>query len=520
MRRTWPLIIVLGLVFAACTPAPAPAPGQTTGAQSQPAEKRSSNQVLRMTDTGMPASMSPESSVGHITFTMLYDQLVLLDNKFNVIPWVATSWEQTNPTTWRVHLRNDMTFANGDKLTANDVKFTIDYFLSAKTPQATRFPTLTEIKVVDDYTFDFLTKTPDASVPVNLIYVYIMPKNYFQQVGKDGFVAKPMGSGPYQLAEFRSGDLARFTLRSEPHAFRKPIATEVVFRVLPEATSTMAGMQTGDLDIVLGQQFTADQLDGLAKAGATIKSKPNGTLNALFPQPESKARNLPTLDKRVRQAINYAVNKDALNQTFYRGAAPPAGQIGIPDTPFYDPTIQPYPYDPAKAKQLLADAGYPNGFKFPVGLDFTPYSANGDMMLAIQSDLRNVGIELAVNSYELGTFLDKFYSRNGQTKGDLMVAVANEGDGLSTTSFGLYSCNKPPEAIWWCNADFDKYLGQMINEPDPAKRPALGHMAAQAQTADVPNLYLLHTPRYIVTGKNIRGFDFPASNIDLVYRVE
>jgi ABC-type transport system substrate-binding protein len=209
-----------------------------------------------------------------------------------------------------------------------------------------------------------------------------------------------------------------------------------------------------------------------------------------------------------------------LSKTFYQGAAPVAGQIAIPDTPFHDPAIQPYPYDPAKAKQLLAEAGYPNGFKFPVGLDFTPFSANGNMMLAIQSDLRDVGIEMAVNSYELGAFLDKFYTRNGQTKGDIMVAVANEGNGLSTVTRSLYSCDKPAEAIWWCNRDFDTYLAQMINEPDPAKRPALGRRAAQALTGDVANLYLLHVPRFLVMSRNIRGFDFPGTDVDLAYRVD
>src|SRR5262245_13654738 len=114
MRRTSSLIVALALFFTACAPAAAPSPG----APVAPSEKRSANQTLRMADTGMPATMSPESSVGHFSYTMLYDQLIVMDGKYNVVPWAATKWEQTNPTTWRVSLRNDMTFANGTKLTA------------------------------------------------------------------------------------------------------------------------------------------------------------------------------------------------------------------------------------------------------------------------------------------------------------------------------------------------------------------------------------------------------------------
>lgn len=524
MRRLVTGIGILLLTLAACSPAPAPSPSSGTGSTGQPAgPQKSANQLLKVAQVGLPDSMSPEASAFNIpVYWLMYDNLVAFDEKLNLTPQIATRWEQTNPTTFRMYLRKDLTFSNGDKLTAADVEFTLKLILEKKTPQLAQVTSLADAKVVDDYTIDVINKAPDAATLAGMAWVWILPKDYYTKVGKDGFAVKPVGSGPYEMAEFRAADMVRFTIRKDAHAFRKPIATEVQVRSIPQATATVAGLQTGDIDMALGQ-FTGDQITSFGKSDLTIFKKLTTNLGAVFSQPEMKDRQSPLTDKRVRQALNYAVDKESIVKKFYGGDAQPVGQLALPSSPFWDPNNKPYPYDPAMAKKLLADAGYPNGFKLPAGIDFTPQTANSDVLLAIQSYFRDVGVETSVNSVELGVFLDKFYGRNGQTKGDLFVVTLPDANGFVTSVRGNLSCNKPPQAIWWCNQDFDNYMNKAGAEIDITKRSALMVKASQALANDVSHLYLMVLPLYVVNTKKVNGFVWTSDvfyNFDTVYKVD
>ena len=318
-----------------------------------------------------------------------------------------------------------------------------------------------------------------------LAFAWIMPQKYWESVGRDGYNAKPIGSGPYEMVEYRSGDYGRFKKRTAEHPFRKVIATEVEVRSLTEANSINAGLRTGDLDLAMGQ-FTGDQIDQYEKMGLVIEKKAAQNVNMLFPQYEREMRNSPTKDKRVRQAINYAIDKEAISKSFFRGEALAVGQLGLPTSPFWDDSIKAYPYDPAKAKSLLAEAGYPNGFELPFGLEFTPQTGQQDVVVAIQGNLRDVGITAKVLNLELAVFLDKFYARNGQQRGDLFfIGSPVDANGFASNVPTGYSCNKAPENIWYCNPDFDKLFVQAVTEPDLAKRADILKKATQINTQDV-----------------------------------
>jgi peptide/nickel transport system substrate-binding protein len=206
-----------------------------------------------------------------------------------------------------------------------------------------------------------------------------------------------------------------FKLRSTPHPYRKPIATELIFRQIPDISQQIAGMRTGDIDKT---NFTSDQADQLKKSGINVISKLTEMNLAPFGQPEMKLRNTPLQDKRVRLALNYAVNKEVLAREFYKGFAEPSGQFGYPDNPLYNPDLKPFPYDPAMAKKLLADAGYPNGFKLEGGLNWTPQTANQEVVLAVLSDWKAVGVKIEAKSIDYAAYLDRFYGN--KEKGDVI----------------------------------------------------------------------------------------------------
>ncbi|MFN8534334.1 MAG: ABC transporter substrate-binding protein [Dehalococcoidia bacterium] len=511
------VVVLASSLLVSCVPAPTAVPA----APAQPIEQRSANQRFQIALTGMPAAPSPESAASGVPLWFaLFDPLTGLDQKLNVVPWAAEKWTQVDPLTWRFSVRKGLVFGNGDPLTAEDVAFTANLVLETRTPLIVHLGNLTSVTQVDEYSVDFVTKIPDASVLPAVSALWIMPKKYYTQVGKNGFAVKPVGSGPYELADFKSGDMAVVRKKATRHAFRNPNPTELTFRSITEGTTMVAGYKTGELDVLVGQ-ISPDQIELLARTDAVIMSRLSSVATVLFSQQENIDRQTPLTDKRVRLALNYAVDKESIAKTIFRGYAKPTGQLSVPDSPSWDDSVQPIPYDPAMARRLLAEAGYPNGFKLPIGLEFTPLTGNPLMAQAIQSYLRDVGVEISVTQYELGVFLDKFYGRNGQSKGDLFVTGVGDTNGFGTTIYGYYTCNKP--LVWWCNPDFNKNMEASVGEPDIQKRGALMRRAIATLRSDVGLLFLVVAPTFIVQGPKIKGFVWESTNLnnfDSIYRVE
>jgi len=280
------------------------------------------------------------------------------------------------------------------------------------------------------------------------------------------------------------------------------------------------GLKTGDLDFAQGL-LSPDQVNLMEASGMKVETRLTSVNGLLISQPEAKLRDTPLQDKRVRLAVNYAVDKEAISKQLYGGRAQPNGQLSAPNSPSWDPNVKPIPYDPAMARRLLAEAGYPNGFKLPMGIEYTPLIGNASLLQAVQSNLRDVGIEASVTSYELAPYLDKFYGRNGPTKGDLMTFSTGDGNGFGTTIKGYFTCDKPVQ--WWCNPDFDTYLNEAASEPDVTKRGELMRKGVGSIREDIGMLFLLNAPNFVVMAPNMRGFvqgDGGLYTFDSVYRVE
>lgn len=489
-------LLILALV--ACSPAVT-----STSPSTQP-NQVTPNTSLRLAQIGLPASMSPEASAyNHPVYGAMYDSMTWLDAKNNVIPMAATKWEALNPTTWRFTLRQDLTFTNGDMLTADDVEFTYNMIIKEKWPQVTQLNNLTGAKKVDTYTVDLMTSVPDASVLGGALFGWILPKEYFTAQGKEGFVSKPIGSGPYELVDFRTNDIAVFKKKTTEHPYRKVVATHLTFRSITEQTQMAAGLRTGDLDAVYGL-LSPDVVEGIRKTDAKVDYRTISNISGLYSQPEAVRRNTPLTNKTVRLALNYAIDKDSLTKNLYGGFAEPTGQLSTPNSPGWDPNIKPYPYEPATAKKLLAEAGYPNGFALPIGIEFTPQTVNPNIATLVQSNLRDVGIEAPIASIELAAFLDKYYGRNGQVKGDIFLQSTGDTNGFMTQAQGLYTCNKPLH--WWCNPEFDRNMQLANGEADVVKRGEFMRKAIRAFYDDVAHMQLLISSTYMITSPKLQGF--------------
>lgn len=513
-------VILASSVVLSCAPAPPP---QSGSSQAPAAEQRSTNQAITISEPGLPASMSPESAASfNDIYATIFDSALWLDNKYDIVPAAVEKWTQTTPTTWRFTIRPDLVFSNGDKATAADLAFTAQLMLDTKTPALTNFGSLAEVKLVDDRNVDFVTKTKDASVLSAMSSIKVMPKAYYTSVGKAGFAAKPVGSGPYELADFRAGDQVVVKKRAAEHPFRKVVLTQLTFRSITESGQMVNGFRTKDLDVVIGS-LNIDRLNELKKADGVVYPRNATYQQVQFPSAEAQARQTPLTDRRVRLALNYAVDKATIVRAVYGEYGQPIGQLAAPNSPSWDPTVQPIPYDPAMAKRLLAEAGYPNGFTLPAGIDFSPTFGDANVVLAVQGYLKDVGVIAQINTLESGVFIDKFYVRNGQTRGDLFINTGTDSNGFASALYGYYSCDRPPANISWCNPKFDQLMQQANAEADYQTRSTLLRQAISVFREDVTQLFLFVIPTFEVLQPNVRGFVGPQNlvfNYDLVYRVD
>lgn len=514
------------IALAACTPAP---PAAQPGAQVQPAEVRADNQVLNIAASGMIGNPTPQASRTQIyQFNPMYDALTTFGPNFEVKPWAATSWSvSADALTWTFKMRSDLKFSNGDPLTAEDAAFTLTEIFAKTWPQASYMAGLKEAKAPNPTTLEIVLSRPNAAIPNGAPFIWIVPKKYYESVGFDGFLAKPIGSGPYVLENFQTANRIHYKLRPDAHAFRKPIATEIIIRLIPEATQIMNGLSGGEIDIAASVGWNGDQANALKNSGMNLIVSPGASAQIAMPQGSYEGRDTPLKDKRVRQALNYALNKDAWVTGLYGGFAEPTGQLAQPDTPYSDPSVKPYPYDVAKAKQLLAEAGYPNGFKLPQGLDYSSGRNEQNMIVAFQADMKAIGVEFELIANEESVFVDKAYGRRNLPKGDFWSGSNNEDNGFFTGVRTFYGCDKPvgghPGSRLYCNPVWDRLMDEAYGEPDPAKRHAIFLKANETFRNDVPAVFTVTKSSFNVSTSKIKGIDLPTPNfmmLDGVYKIK
>ena len=412
-----------------------------------------------------------ESVIGVLTpFWILYamhDALVKPMPGNHLTPSLAESWTVSpDQKTYEFKLREGLKFHNGDPFTAEDVKFS---FLRTKGAGAKILQEkVRDIVAVDPYRVRFLLHEP---YPDFMTYYgtlatgagWIVPKKYFESVGSDGFKKAPVGLGPYKFVSNTPG--VELVLEAYEGYWRKvPSVKRLVFKSVPEATTRMAMLKRGEVD--LAYLLDAPQAQDI-KRDPNFKLAFSGGIGTFYldylDQWDPKS---PWHDRRVRLAANYAIDRRSLNEAENLGASRLNGSI-IPKTFEFALPIEPYPYDPAKAKQLLAEAGYPNGFDAGDLYPWPPYFSVGE---TIGGYFAAVGIRTRIRTMERAAF----YSALGSKKlRGLCVCInavyGNAASRMSETvpSDGSFAYGGYP--------DIDALYKQQARETDRKKREATLH---------------------------------------------
>ena len=412
-----------------------------------------------------PSWFDPSSAPPQITpFGMLYaihDALVRPYPGQKMGPSLAESWsESEDGLTYEFKLRPNLKFHNGDPVTAEDVKFSFDRYKGAAA--SVLHEHVKEVEIVDPRTVrfhlnepwpDFMTfyGTPASGAGI------VVPKKYMTEVGEDGFKKHPIGAGPYKFVSTKPG--IEVVLEANTDYWRKvPNVKTLVMRSAPEATTRALMVRTGESDISI--TLDGPDAEGLQKDGVQIVPSKHASIFWIeFPQqwdPKS-----PWHDKRVRDAVNYALNRTAINQAACLGFCPPAGVI-VPRVMDYALQVEPAPYDPQKAKQLLAEAGFPKGFDAG---EFAAIPGFPTVADAVVNDLNAVGIRVRLRPMERATFYANW--REKKLPAIYMVASGSPGNAATRVEQFIYSKGEYASGGY---PDLDALYLRQANERDPKKR--------------------------------------------------
>lgn len=337
-----------------------------------------------------PANKGALAAVSDYVQIQMFDALVDVTGSdlLALKPMLAERWENPNPNTWRFHLRRGVKFHNGDPLTAEDVKFTIDLALANKGSTQNSYLGPTEsVRVIDPYTVELVTRTPFPPLLTNISRLHIVPRAY-EKIGADAFSTKqPIGTGPYRFVEWQRGQ--HIVLEANPDYWGgPPTPRRLMFRFIADPSTRAAELKAGGVDIITGPPVA--QLKELATGDTTIVTIPAVRVIA-YP---FNTLQKPLGDVRVRRALNLAVDRETIVKTLLQGYGKPTGQPFIPGWLGYDPEIKPFPYDPARARKLLAEAGYPSGFEIPWNISTGVFLADKEIAEAASAMLGQVGVRV------------------------------------------------------------------------------------------------------------------------------
>jgi len=420
--------------------------------------------------------LDPAETEGIITpFMVLYalhDALVKPMPAGINTPSLAESFTQSKDgLTYEFVIRKGVRFHNGDPVTAADVKFSFERYKGAGAKLLKE--RVREVQIVDPGRVRFHLKEP---WPDFMTFYgtsatgagWIVPKAYVEKVGDDGFKRAPIGAGPYKFVSFNPG--VELVMEAWDGYWRKtPNIKRLVLRSLPEETTRAAALKKGEVDIAyLLTGPVAEDIQRTPGFKLVAPKESQGTFWLDLPdQWDSKS---PWADRRVRQAASLSIDRQALNQAETLGFSKPTGSL-IPRALEFSRFYEPDPFDPARAKKLMAEAGYPNGFDAG---DFTPWPPYFSMGEALASYLQNIGVRTKIRTMERAAMTTAW--REKKLK-NIIVGITGAGGNAATrldayvSQNGIYTSGVLPE--------IEDLFQRQARETDPKRREALIHQIQQ-----------------------------------------
>ncbi len=410
----------------------------------------------------------------------LFDTLVLRDANMKLIPGLATDWKALDDNTWEFTLRQGVKFTDGEPVNAQAVKFSIDRILDPANhaPTISYIRTIKSVEVSGEYQVKIHTNGPDPLLPTRMSRypTYIVPPAYVTKVGAAEFARKPVGSGAYTLSAFIPDE--KVVMQANPDYWRgKPSIDTVTWRPIPEATARVTALLTGEVQLVDG--VPADLVPALKnKSGIHLEQVKNGGLTIYL---GLKNDQKPLNDVRVRQALSLALNREAYTRDLLHGFGTPTGTMAGPKD-FGYLAIPAAAQDVAKAKALLAAAGYPNGFSIKFQAP-RRYIASADVAQAIVQDLAAIGVKAQLDVPEWSVYTQQVAA---QKQAPIYMLAWGSTQTLDADA-ALYPILHSGEPYSTVNSpELDKLLDSSRLTVDPARREKILQQVQQVVAQQQP----------------------------------
>lgn len=402
----------------------------------------------------------------------IYDGLTRLNWSGTAEPALALSWENTSPTKWVFKLRPDVTYHNGKAFTAQDVA---DILALIKRPDMMGFLIPNELslvsgsRVIDDLTVEISTSQPDAILPKRLATLMIIDPELWDDIGVSGYTLAPVGTGPFRLKTFGRGN-ATAILEANPKSWRAPVGlTTVEYRLVADKTSRIQGLLSEQIDLVTG--LHVDDVVVVENEGFNVLVKANPQVKSIALPNFLHGEDHPLHDAQVRRALNHAVDKDAIAKFIMFGFADVASQGVTAATTGFNPSLAPYAYDPDKARALMADAGYPNGFPLTIEVVTDSTTPDGLMYQKVAQDMEAVGVSVTLRSIPFSDYNRK-YTMSEWGDADAFHLIWNNAafqDPIRPIEY--FSCIRARP--FFCDPDLVPLIKSSSAEMDPARRDLL-----------------------------------------------
>jgi peptide/nickel transport system substrate-binding protein len=444
---------------------------------------------------------------------LIFDALVRRDERFNFQPSLANSWEIPDPQTYVFHLRTGVRFHNGQPLTSRDVKWTFDSILNGtiRTAKASSYRFVDHIDAPDDSTVIFHLKEPWASLLWNVSdgAIGIVPYG-----SKGEITTHPIGSGPFRFVS-AAQDKNVIIERNPDYWGSQAHIQRVLFNVIPDPTTRALELRKGSADIATNA-LTADMIVAIRHDSKLKVEQAPGTILGYL---AFNTRDPILKDVRVRQAIAYAIDRRPLIQYLWRNLARPADSVLPPNSWAYDGNVDKYPYDPERARQLLAQAGYRqlNGVCFHITFKTSTEESSRLIAAVLQQQLRDVGIALDIRTYEFATFFADVTKGAFQTYTLRWVGGNNDPD---IFEYAFDSDHMPPKGQnrgFYSNRKLDALIAAGRKETDQQKRKQIYAQVQQILAEDLPYINLWYLDNVLVHTARVSNLPLnPAGNYDFL----
>lgn len=423
----------------------------------------------------------------------MYDGLVVRDSSMEVVPQIAESWEQLDTVTYDFILKKGIKFHNGDLLTAEDIKFTFDRIISEgaiggqTSPRKSLLGSLKETKIIDTYKIRFILENPWPVFPAFLPWQEIVSKKFTESVGAEGMGTKVNGTGPFKLVEWIRGNrivMERFDDYYGGSSMIEPVGKakvkRVIWKIIPENASRVAALLSGEVDII--NEVPTHSIKQIERNSNTKIMTVNGTRSNFLALNNTRP---PFNNVKVRKAMCHAINIDLIIEKILNGNATRINSILSPDAFGHNPNLMAYEYDPAKAKKLLAEAGYPEGIN--VELDVT--NNMKDIAETISASLASGGINAKVKVWEKSVIRPDW--KKAEKKRDMYLTNWGNGsldpEGIMTPVLGTGGRGN---FSGYSNQKVDELLDKAMIEIDQEKRASFYQNAEKILNEEVPMVFL------------------------------